>query len=455
MAYHSTVADGDKRCVRNRRNKSSEFSDSGSDDNQAKNPDSKNENISRRKRKLLPADMQASVEEQVAEVVDVSCGKKKERIPRRNNKQPNKNIVEEPEMVINNQTRRVESLDGATPPTREESSVTELYYKGIHLKTMRAILEAIVGESSCGRVRVALSDYAAKLSVVRDMCDRLLICSTEADFVQFLKLEGENATKFMFYYAGRDNLSACINADGYCSLRNALVLAMGFIPEVANEGEKDIVRNRDIDLTNPVGSYEMTSFISDLLVKLNSDSILLTKDHEIRERFVRQLTGMKRYLADQLPGVLSNNCRPFLHDTSLWLDPLCIPIISAYRGFKCTVFETTKKFIPTTEMTTKGLRWWLALHAGDGVDSYRFHQVFTYRECSDIISQQARFCTTGVSGRETQASSNRGPILCHYYPIPTHDSDMSDALDEAVASMAAEALHKNKELMLIRFECIF
>ena len=33
----------------------------------------------------------------------------------------------------------------------------------------------------------------------------------------------------------------------------------------ANEGEKDIVRNRDIDLTNPVGSYEMISFISDLL----------------------------------------------------------------------------------------------------------------------------------------------------------------------------------------------
>ena len=87
MANRRTVSDGDKRCVRKRRNKSSEFSDSGSDDNQAKNPDSKNENISRRKRKLLPADMQASVEEQVAEVVDVSCGKKKERIPRRNNKQ--------------------------------------------------------------------------------------------------------------------------------------------------------------------------------------------------------------------------------------------------------------------------------------------------------------------------------------------------------------------------------
>ena len=146
---------------------------------------------------------------------------------------------------------------------------------------------------------------------------------------------------------------------------------------------------------------------------------------------------------------------PCVFHGKLWrLPPLCIPIISAYRGFKCTVFETTKKFIPTTEMTTKGMRWWLALHAGDGVDSYRFHQVFTYRECSDIISQQARFCTTGVSGRETQASSNRGPILCHYYPIPTHESDMSDALDEAVVSMA-EALHKNKELMLIRFECIF
>ena len=59
-----------------------------------------------------------------------------------------------------------------------------------------------------------------------------------------------------------------------------------------------------------------------------------------------------------------------------------------------------------------------------------------------------------MSGRETQASSNRGPILCHYYPIPTHESDMSDALDEAVASMA-EALHINKELMLIRLDFVF
>ena len=57
MAYRRTVSDGDKRCVRKRRNKSSEFSDSGSDDNQAKNPDSKKEDISRRKMKFSDVGM--------------------------------------------------------------------------------------------------------------------------------------------------------------------------------------------------------------------------------------------------------------------------------------------------------------------------------------------------------------------------------------------------------------
>ena len=144
---------------------------------------------------------------------------------------------------------------------------------------------------------------------------------------------------------------------------------------------------------------------------------------------------------------------PFLQDTSLWFDPYIVPIISAYRAFKFTVFETTAKFAPTVDMTTNGLRWWLAWLSGDGVDSSRFHNVFTYREYSVIISKQARFCTTGVSGRVSQRSSKNG-ILCHFYPIGTHVFELSDALDEAVASMA-EAIHNNKNLMPIRYCFVF
>ena len=129
---------------------------------------------------------------------------------------------------------------------------------------------------------------------------------------------------------------------------------------------------------------------------------------------MRKSTGMKEYLDNKSPTV-----RPYLHDTSLWLEPDAIPIISAYRDFKFTVFQTTKKFMPTNEMTTTGLRWWLAEYAGDGKDTRRFHKIFTYTECSDVITKEARFCTTGV-GRETRPSKKGDSILCHFYPIPTH-----------------------------------
>jgi hypothetical protein len=118
-----------------------------------------------------------------------------------------------------------------------------------------------------------------------------------------------------------------------------------------------------------------------------------------------------------------------------------------------TIFETTAKFAPTVDMTANGVRSWLAWLSGDGVDSSRFHNTFIYRECSEIITNQARFCTTGVSGRDTQRSSKNG-ILCPIYPIGTHQFDISDALDEAVASMA-KAIHNNEELMLIRYGLVF
>jgi hypothetical protein len=186
-----------------------------------------------------------------------------------------------------------------------------------------------------------------------------------------------------------------------------------------------------------------------MLVMLEADEPLRFKDNEIRERCSRRLSGMKNYLENSLPAIVKAKGQPYLSDTSLWLDTYAIPILSAYTKVNITVFETTKKFIPTDEMTRHGLRWWLALHAGDGVDSCRFHSLFTYRECHDVISKRTRFCTTGVNGRETQASSKNG-ILCHFYPIATHSSDISDAVIEALESLA-KALAENNDIMLIRY----
>jgi hypothetical protein len=356
--------------------------------------------------------------------------------------------VQERAKEVVNPKRRIESLDG-TSPSREEPKVTLEKYKGIHLVNMNSILVNIFGESCCGRVRITFSDYTVRQSVLRDMCERLLQCSSEAELVKLLMQDCENAIKFMFYYAGRDNLYDCVVGDGFCALRNALVMGISSVPELVGEVEKHVVRARDLDLTSPDGLRDMLSFISDLLIKLDGDDSLRSKDNAIRESCLRKLTGMKHYLENKLPDVLKAKGIPFLQDTSLWFDPYIVPIISAYRAFKFTVFETTAKFAPTVDMTTNGLRWWLAWLSGDGVDSSRFHNVFTYRECSEIITKQARFCTTGVSGRDTQCSSKNG-ILCHFYPIGTHDYDMSGALDEAVADMA-KAIHNNKDLMLIRY----
>jgi hypothetical protein len=264
-----------------------------------------------------------------------------------------------------------------------------------------------------------------------------------------LTQDGEDAIKFKFFYTGRDNLHDCIKGDGFCSIRNALLLTKGFVPELPNAIERGIVRAKDVDFTIVEGLNETLSFISDMLSKLDADNSLRSADNEIRERCKHRLSGMMDYLVKRLPDVLKRNGDPFLTDTSLWLDTYAIPIISAYTGISLTVFETSKRFLPTTAMTKKGLRWWLALHAGDGVNSNRFHTLFTYTECHDVISRRSGFCTTGVSGRETQASSKDG-ILCHFYPIATHTSDMSAVLDESVESIA-EALHTSKDIALLRY----
>jgi hypothetical protein len=188
-----------------------------------------------------------------------------------------------------------QSLDG-TSPSREEPKVTLERYKGIHLVNMNSILVNIFGESCCGRVRITFSDYAVRHSRLQDMCERLLQCSSEAELVKLLMQDCENAIKFMFYYAGRDNLYDCVVGDGFCALRNALVMGMGGVLELDVEREKHVVRTRDLDLNSPDGLRDMLSLISDLLIKLDCDNSLRCKDNVIRESCLRKSAahGRKR-----------------------------------------------------------------------------------------------------------------------------------------------------------------
>ena len=52
-----------------------------------------------------------------------------------------------------------------------------------------------------------------------------LKCSSEQELLEFFQVsEGPNAVTFNFFYAGRDNLSDCVKGDGFCSIRNAMIL---------------------------------------------------------------------------------------------------------------------------------------------------------------------------------------------------------------------------------------
>ena len=227
MNFRRSIADGEKGCVRKRRQKSGDFSGSSSDDDRTEKPVIKNENrrMNKQSKKEVPLVDDLPNDVQASKIIS-----RRKRVLLQPSKDEHADVL-----PVVNKKPRVESLDG-TSPFREGSSVKLEYYKGIHLMNMKSILEKMFGESSCGRVRVSLSlgvnDYSLKQSVFRDMCEALLRCSNEADFVELLKLEGENPIKFMFFYAGRDNLSECIIGDGFCSLRNAIALALGYVPEL-------------------------------------------------------------------------------------------------------------------------------------------------------------------------------------------------------------------------------
>ena len=121
-------------------------------------------------------------------------------------------VQERMKAAIVNPKRRIESLDGASP-SREDPQVIPEYYKGIHLMNMNSILRDIFGQSCCGRIRITLHDDAVRHSVLRNMCERLLQCSSEVELVKLLMRDCSDAIKFKFYYAGKDNLSDCMKGD--------------------------------------------------------------------------------------------------------------------------------------------------------------------------------------------------------------------------------------------------
>ena len=144
--------------------------------------------------------VQASVGERVAMLIDLRD------IP-----------VEALKKVVVQPKRRIESLDGISP-SLEEPRVIPACYKGIHVMSMNSILQNIFAQSICGQIGITSTDYSVRQSVLRDMCERLLQCSSEAESVELLMLDCENAITFNFYYAGRDKLSDCIIGDGFCAL---------------------------------------------------------------------------------------------------------------------------------------------------------------------------------------------------------------------------------------------
>jgi hypothetical protein len=87
MTFRRTIADGEKGCVRKRRQKSSEFSESSSDDNRNEKTHDKKENISKQSKKLSITkvslvDAQPSLEDRVVKVVDAPAIKNDKRLKR-------------------------------------------------------------------------------------------------------------------------------------------------------------------------------------------------------------------------------------------------------------------------------------------------------------------------------------------------------------------------------------
>ena len=142
---------------------------------------------------------------------------------------------------------------------------------------MKSILEKMFGESSCGPVRLSLIDYLLEQSVFRDMCKALLQCSSEADFVKLLMLDGENAILFMFYYAG-----SCPNVSlGMVSalLGKHLHWLWALSQSYIMERKKAILRARGLDLTSLEGLLDILSFLSDLISKLQCDNSFSSIDN--------------------------------------------------------------------------------------------------------------------------------------------------------------------------------
>ena len=60
------------------------------------------------------------------------------------------------------------------------------------------------------------------------LLERILRSASESELRDVLKVsEGRDQVFFNFFYAGRDNLSDSVKGDGFCSIRNAMILEQG------------------------------------------------------------------------------------------------------------------------------------------------------------------------------------------------------------------------------------
>ena len=225
----------------------------------------------------------------------------------------------------------------------------------------------------------------------------------------------------------------------------------GGILEQTGELERHTVSSRDVNFRLHQDLQRTVCYIMDLQKSLREDTAVSTSYPLFAESLSRSFHGMITYLTVELPKVFAANGNPFLRDHTLWLKQDSVAVIGALRKFQYTCFNTTTTFRASKALREKSLRWWKADIAGDGVHPVRFSNRFTHKECVEFITPETRFCTTGTSGMVSISKrvSNNG-VLCHYYPIATHTSDMRSEYEEALISLV-RSLHKNKALADFRY----
>jgi hypothetical protein len=121
-------------------------------------------------------------------------------------------------------------LDGVEDSKDTQPITSDVIQGGIPTSGLKSIIEHAFGEASSGRVRITLFLPTTRMKKYLNLLEGIVKCSSEQELLEFFQVsEGPNAVTFNFFYAGRDNLSDCVKGDGFCSIRNAMILENGMV----------------------------------------------------------------------------------------------------------------------------------------------------------------------------------------------------------------------------------